>query len=286
MALDRRVTPARPDLAASRLRGTVAAERYRDGDPMLVSVPLADLWAEPGRRNRTSQALFGETVDVYDIQGGVAWAQLRTDGYVGYLAAEALAPDPTAGGLRPDGAARMHRVAVPLTHRYPQPEVKAPAMGRLPMAARLRVLSQRNGFAETPQGWVPLAHLRRLDASEKDPVEIAERFLHAPYLWGGRSALGLDCSALVQLSAGACDIAAPRDSDMQEAALGRRLDPADALRRGDLVFWKGHVGWMRDATHLLHANAHHMQVASEPLEDARIRIAAAGLGEVTALRRL
>lgn len=281
MAYDHRITPARRDLAASRLRGQVPADRYSDASPMSVAAPVANIWGEAGCLNLTSQALFGEIVDIYELRDGVAWGQLRTDGYVGYLSAAALTRAPQG-----EGKGATHRVSVPLSHLYPEPDVKRPTLSTLPMGALLRVTGDAGAFMETPQGWVPSGHLAPIDETADDPVTLAERFLDAPYLWGGRSALGLDCSALVQLAARACGVSAPRDSDMQEAALGTPVAPDRQPRRGDLVFWKGHVGLMQDGERILHANAHHMHVASEPLHEARSRIAEAGAGPVTGMRRL
>ncbi|MEL6233549.1 MAG: NlpC/P60 family protein [Pseudomonadota bacterium] len=282
LAGDRRLTPARADLIAVHLRGSPLAARFpearaAEAQPWQIGVSVADLWEEQGRANRASQLLFGERIDIYEIRDGMAWGQARPDGYVGYLDAAVLAPP---------GPAPTHRVAVPLSHLYPAPDMKRPALHPLPCGAALHVASERNGFAETPQGWVPARHLAEHSARAADPVTVAETFLHLSYLWGGRSALGLDCSALVQLALQACGVAALRDSDMQLAALGRALPAQTPLRRGDLVFWRGHVGWMQSATELLHANAHHMLVASEPLSTACARISAAGGGEITARLRL
>ncbi|MEM9197047.1 MAG: NlpC/P60 family protein [Pseudomonadota bacterium] len=282
LAGDPRLTPARADLVAAHLRGTQAAARFpearfAEAQCFQIGVSVADLWEERAQTNRASQLLWGERIEIYEIRDGIAWGQAQTDGYVGYLDAAALAPP---------GPAPTHRVTVPLSHLYPAADMKRPATRPLPCGATAHVASEQNGFAETPQGWVPARHLAELSAHAADPIAVAETFLHLPYLWGGRSALGLDCSALVQLALQACGIAALRDSDMQLASLGRALPAQAPLRRGDLVFWRGHVGWMQNATDLLHANAHYMQVASEALNSARARISAAGAGDITALRRL
>lgn len=282
MNFDRRLTPARPDLAAAHLQGRVAAARFVEGRAMRVADPIVDLRREPQPDSGVeTQALFGERVTVYETYEGFAWGQLESDGYVGYL------PD---AALIADAGAPTHRVAVPLTFVYPAASMKTPRMAELPMGAGVRVAAQEGAFARLAEGgFVWWAHLRCLDEREADFVAVAEWFLHAPYLWGGKSWRGVDCSGLVQIALAAAGVAAPRDTDMQEAALGDPL-PIDetlaGLRRGDLIFWKGHVGVMRDAGTLLHANGHHMQVVTEPLAAARKRILVASGGDIASARRL
>lgn len=251
------------------------AARFVAGETRQVTAPLADLWRGPDAARRDTQLVFGERFEVLEEAGGLCWGQSVTDGYVGHVSAAALGAE---------GAAPTHRVAVPLTHLYPEADIKAPPTMALPMGALLAVTAEGERFHETPGGFVPSRHLVGADHRAPDPVSVAERFLHAPYLWGGRSVMGLDCSALVQLAAQAAGMPAPRDSDMQEA-MGEAVPPDAPLRRGDLVFWAGHVGWMLDAGTLLHANAHHMQVVAEPLAGAVARIAAAGSGGITHRRR-
>ena len=268
--LDPRLTPARPDLAAARLRGIVAAPRYAEGRDMQVVEANAPLRRAPrGDAPLETEALHGEGVTVYDEAEGWAWAQLARDNYVGYLPVAALGPpvEPT------------RQVVALRTHAYPGPGVKLPPVMALSLGARLAIVRQEGAFAVTRGGlhlWA--RHVAPLDFREPDFVAVAERFLETPYLWGGRTSEGIDCSGLVQTALAAAGIGAPRDSDMQEAALGAVLSPDAELRRGDLVFWKGHVGIMRDAATLLHANGWHMRVASEPLNEARARIAASGGG--------
>lgn len=282
MNLDRRLTPARPDLAAAHLLGQVEAARFVEGRVLRVGASLVDLRRDPQPDSGVeTQALFGERVTVYEEYEGWAWAQLEGDGYVGYL---------PAAGLIDVGAASTHRVAAPWTFVYPGASMKLPCSGGLPLGARLSVAAEEGDFARLADGgFVWRAHLASAEAAESDFVAVAERFLNAPYLWGGKSWRGVDCSGLVQIALAACAAAAPRDTDLQEKALGAPLPAGDALadlRRGDLVFWKGHVGIMRDAETLLHANGYHMQVVSEPLAAARKRILAAGAGDVTSVRRL
>ena len=282
MIHDPRLVPARPDLADERLRGQVEAERFVPGTPARVAAPSAPLRRRPAPdAGYDTEALMGEAVRVFDEEEGFAWVQLERDGYVGYMPSEALGPaDP----------APTHRVAAVRTFLYPGPSLKLPNAGHLSIGAAVTVTGREGDYARLPSGlWVFAGHLTEMDSAEPDFVAVAERFLHAPYLWGGKTGLGLDCSGLVQVSLQAAGRAAPRDSDMQERALGTAVETRDdlaGLRRGDLVFWKGHVGIMADAATLLHANGHHMRVTLEPLAGVRDRIRANGYGGITAVKRL
>jgi cell wall-associated NlpC family hydrolase len=226
-----------------------------------------------------TEALKGERLTVYETEEGWAHGRLETDGYVGYLPASALCPP---------GPAPTHKVAALRTLVFPGPSIKLPPLEALPLGGRLAVARIDGPFAITASGgYLPARHLAPLDAMESDFVAVAERFLGTPYLWGGKTSLGLDCSGLVQVALAACGIASPRDSDVQENALGKPLASStdlSKLRRGDLLFWKGHVAIVRDEATLIHANAFHMAVVIEPIEEAIARIRAAG-SEVTSLRR-
>jgi cell wall-associated NlpC family hydrolase len=280
-AFDPRVTPARRDLAAEHLRGKVSAARYAAGEVREVVEPQTPVRIEPSPDAAlATEALAGERVAVYETtEEGWAWGQLSDDGYVGWLPATALAPP---------GPPPTHKVAALRTLVFPGPSVKLPPVAALPLGARIAVARTAERFAITPSGGhVPVGHLATLDARESDFVAVAERFSGTPYLWGGKTALGLDCSGLVQVALTACGVSCPRDSDMQERALGAPIATADVSRlaRGDLVFWKGHVAIVRDAATLVHANAFHMAVVIEPIAEAIARIRATG-SEVTSLRRL
>lgn len=278
---DPRLNAWRADLAAGELRGQVDAPRYADGRSCHITAASAPLRREPrSDAMLETETLFGETVTVYDEQEGWAWVQLQQDRYVGYLPSVALG----------EGAGSpTHRITALRTYVFPAPGIKLPPMSLLSINSLVEVAGAEGGFLTLSSGGcIPAVHAAPVDERAQDFVAVAERFLGAPYLWGGRSSLGLDCSALVQLSLQAAGIACPRDTDMQERALGKRVEVAPdltGLRRGDLVFWKGHVGIMSDADTLLHANAFHMETSKEPLAAAVKRIAAGGQ-DVSAIRRL
>ena len=243
-------------------------------DARLISVPVADLRRAPGGA-RDRQLLMGDGVIVLNVKDGWAEVTATRDGYRGYL------PEDVLGTGTP-----THRVSAHATHLYPEPDFKTPERLSLSHGARLAVLSAGPRFAETPQGHVPLAHLSPLETVESDPVAVAALYLGTPYLWGGNSVFGIDCSGLVQAGCLACGIPCPGDSGPQEVTLGTVLPEDAPLRRGDLLFWKGHVAWVADPDTLLHANAHHMAVAYEPIAEAIARIQAQGDGAVTSRKRL
>jgi cell wall-associated NlpC family hydrolase len=278
VGLDPRRHAYRADLAAEALRGFVEAKRYAKGVPRQVGVPSLPLRREP-RFDATleTEALMGETVTLYDEREGWAWVQLDRDGYVGYMPSE---------GLTALLSRSTHRVAALRTYVYSEPDGKTPPLCLLSFNALLAAGKKQGKFlALEGGGFVFAGHIARVAEREPDFVAVAERFLGAPYLWGGRTSIGLDCSGLVQLAVEAAGHSAPRDADMQAAELGSLLRKGDKLRRGDLVFWDGHVGIMTSARDFLHANAFHMAVEAEPFAEARRRVKAFGY-EVMCVRRL
>ena len=276
---DPRITPARGDIAALHLKDVVEADAYVSGEEMRVAVPAAPLTGRPdGEAEMVSQLLFGEAFTVYEAEGGWAWGQSALDGYVGYLPAHDLVP---ASGSGPD-----HRVSALQAIIYPEPDMKTRPIGAVPFGSLVTAKGEEGAFAALdPGGYTPMRALIETGAREALWVATAERFIGAPYLWGGRSPAGLDCSGLIQLALQAAGAACPRDSDQQMAALGRDVSPKK-LARGDLVFWKGHVGVMTSPTRLLHANAHHMEVVEEAFESAATRIARNEFGDVLAVKRI
>ena len=277
MNFDPRITPARPDLAAKHLEGKVTAARFVKGEEREVIDAQAPMRAAPAPDAAlVTEALMGERVTIYEFNDeGWAWGQLADDGYVGWLPTNAL--------LAPRGAP-THKVTALRTLAFPGPSIKLPPAAMPPLGAKLMVTREHDRFAVSPGGFVPLSHVSPLDHRETDYVAVAERFAGTPYLWGGKTNHGLDCSGLVQVALTACGLPCPRDSDMQETALGKPVDLKSA-RRGDLVFWKGHVAIVRDETTFVHANAFHMMVAVEPIAEAVTRISTAG-SHVTSVRRL
>jgi cell wall-associated NlpC family hydrolase len=268
----------REDLAAEPLRGRVASRRFVTGEPRQVVAPSLPLRREP-RFHATldTEALRGEIVTVYDESEGFAWVQLSRDGYVGYVPGE---------GLSRALVAPTHRISALRTYVYPEPDGKTPPLALLSLNAGIAAPRKQGKFlALEGGGFVVASHAAPVGTAEPDFVAVAEAFVGTPYLWGGRTSIGTDCSGLVQLALEAAGHASPRDADMQAQELGRVIDPKDALRRGDLVFWEGHVGIMTSAKDFLHANAFHMAVAAEPFAQAKRRIKTAGY-EVSCVRRL
>jgi cell wall-associated NlpC family hydrolase len=278
---DPRVTPARGDIAAKYLEGKVEADRFVTGEEFEVIEAIAAVREQPSSNAMLmTEALRGERVTVYDRNGeGWAWGQLNGDGYVGWL------PDAT---LTKPAAAPTHKVSALRTLVFPGPSIKRPPADALVLGSKLTIAREDGSFAVTREGtFLPKTHLAPLDHREPDFAAVAERFVGTPYLWGGKSSFGIDCSGLVQVSLTAAGIGCPRDSDMQQAGLGRALEAHErnGLMRGDLIFWKGHVAIVRDAGTMVHANAHHMATVIEPIEPALARIKQAG-SEIVAIKRL
>ena len=280
MPFDPRLTPVRGGIAASYLKGQVEAKSFRDGERFQVVTSHAALRARPeDLAEQVNQALFGEIVTVYDQSVGWVWGQLESDGYVGWMALAAL-----SGKL----VTPSHRVNALRTFIFDRPDLKSAPRMALSINAKFAAGEIQKSFIQAQgSGWIFAGHVAPIAEVEPDFVAVAERFVGAPYLWGGRDSIGPDCSGLVQMSLEAAGVKVLRDSDMQAASVGQVILPEPGfsnLKRGDLVFWTGHVGIMLDAVRIIHANAWHMATEIERLADAVARIAKVA-GEVRCVRR-
>ena len=277
--LDPRLNPYRPDLAAASLEGAVEAERFVEGSRQQVARGLADLRRRPeAGAPLGSQLLHGETVTVYDEKDGWAWVQNETDGYVGYVPAEALSARVHAP---------THEVKVLRTFVFPEPDLKAPPLDALPLCGKVAAVGESGAFRELAGGgWVYARHLAEPDETATGTLATMLEFLGVPYLWGGKTSLGLDCSALVQLALHRAGLPCPRDSDMQAGSLGEARPVDQPPRRGDLIYLPGHVAIALDDWRVVNANAHDMLVAIEPLAELVARVEAESGRGITAVGRL
>jgi len=275
--MERRLTPFNEHVAARNLAGQVVSAAFVDGWPMQIKVAVSDLRTTLDSVRRDRQLLYGEHVQVFDIRDGLAFCQAKKDGYVGYVAAADLSEpvDPT------------HFVSSRATHLYPKPDLKQKEAKLISFGSRLRVVAGQGNFFETDDGlFVPRPHVRPVKVPLQDPATIAQLFFGAPYLWGGNSQSGIDCSGLVQITLHACGYLCPADSDLQEKAVWKAIDDDVTLQRGDLIFWKGHVAMAVDGETIIHANGHHMAVVYEPVAEALERICEQGGGPVTSRKRI
>ena len=268
--MGRRLTPATDRVALLSLKGALDRPAYTEGTPARVSAPLADLLTAPGGA-RDRQLNFGADVTVIERREGWAFVQSARDGYVGWLAEDDLSDQIPA---------ITHRVSAPATHLYPEPDMKIRELARLSVNARLSVTEVEGSFARLAQGgWVPVQAIS--DRFAADPVELAESLLGTAYLWGGNSRDGIDCSGLVQAALHGAGIACPGDADLQE----RAFDAVEEIRRGDLLFWPGHVAMACGDGRMVHATAWQMRVIHEDIAHAIARIDAAGDGPFRGARR-
>jgi hypothetical protein len=275
--LDPRLTAMRDGVASRALEGVEPADVYLDPRPMVCAVPAAGIHrAGDAGSEQMDQLLFGERFDLLEEEaGGWVWGQARRDGYIGFVA---------AAHLTPVGPEPTHRIAAIRTYAFAEPSIKSRALGCYSINALVTVEAEEGRLRKVAgSGWVPAEHLGPVGVFETDHAAVAERFVGAPYLWGGRESIGLDCSGLVQQALFACGRACPRDADLQEQ-MGEAIE-RPAFGRGDLVFWKGHVAIGLDGTRIVHANGHHMMTVIEPLDQAIARIKASGYGEPISFRR-
>ncbi|MGR3634988.1 MAG: C40 family peptidase [Shimia sp.] len=291
--MDKRLTPYNGRVAHVSLRGKVDAKEFVEGEIETVVASRTPLTAtsDINDRNLLRELIAGDTVRVLEYHKGNAFVISEKDGYVGWVSAW----DINGPGL----PAATHTVATRSTHLYLEPNMKVTRRAwSLSFGAKVHVSSEENGFYkvfhlrasdELGRGpdayeirYIPVQHLRPIDRPESDPAAVAERLIGTPYLWGGNSSFGIDCSGLVQAALIACATPCPGDSDLQEAAF---LDATGPYQRGDLLFWKGHVAMVTDPDTIIHANAYHMAVTYEPIAQAIARIAQQGDGPVTSHKR-
>ena len=275
--MDRRLLASNGHVAASELQGQVDADHFVAGEVRQIGQPVVDLCRDASCLVRERQLIMGEQFRVLDVSDDVAFGVALRDGYVGYLANDALC----------EPVAATHIVCVRASHLYEKGDLKSPDLCSVTFGSRLRVVGAEAEFFETHTGaFIPKPHLRPANAPLRDPASVAQLFFGTPYLWGGNSGFGIDCSGLVQASLLTCGIACPGDSDMQQDQVGHVLDVSDETQRGDLFFWKGHVAMAVDDATLIHANAHSMSVAYEPVRVAIDRIADQAGGPVIMRKRV
>jgi hypothetical protein len=266
---DRRLTPANGRVAASYLKGQVKADRFVEGKLRQVVVKVTNIWADQSRSSMDRQLVFGEQFLVLDIVDDVAFGQASRDGYVGYVATSDLGA----------ATAPNYAVCARSSHLYSEPDMKSPPVMAVSFASALEVIKTHPEFLETADGqFVVRGHCRRLNEPMADTAGVAELYLGTPYLWGGNSCDGLDCSGLVQAALLACGVECPADSGQQRDTVGRLLGDNEPVESADLLFWKGHVAMALDRDRLIHATAYHMAVVVEGINEVTDRIAGQGFG--------
>ena len=273
--MDPRLTPANEIVACATLKGKIRHSNFVEGKNYQINVSFVDLLATPdGKRNR--QLIYGSKVKCFGESNGWAFIQNIYDGYVGYVPHNTVVSE----------TEKTHIITVPLAHVFLEQNIKSRNIEMLPLAAIVSGQEVKDGFMETELGWVSVAHLKRKTELSKDPIGISKLLQNAPYLWGGNTSLGIDCSGLIQISLLLCGVDCPGDSDQQMSTLGQNLDIGSPRKRGDILFWKGHVAWVLNERQILHANAYHMATVIEETNEAIERIKKQDKNNVIAHKRL
>ena len=269
------MTPANETVACSTLKGKIKHANFVEAKNYQVNVPFVDLLGSPnGKRNR--QLIYGSKVKYFSAAKGWAFIQNTYDSYVGYVPESTIASE----------TQKTHIVTAPLAHVFMEPNIKSKNIEILPLAARVSGEMIGNGFLETELGWISVSQLKRKTELSKDPIEVSKLLQNAPYLWGGNTTLGIDCSGLIQISLLLCGIDCPGDSDQQMNTLGQNIDIGSPRKKGDIIFWKGHVAWALNERQILHANAYHMATVIEEANEAIERIKKQDNNSVIAHKRL
>ncbi|HML09814.1 MAG TPA: NlpC/P60 family protein [Stellaceae bacterium] len=284
MTLDPRIYAVREDLADITLRARVCVPRYVEGRPARVAIGLLPVRHEPRPESPLDTFFhFGEVVRVFDEADGYAWCQAARDSYVGYVDAAALDPG--------EGPAATHYIASLGAYRYAESDLRSPVIDFLPRHAAVAVAQagfQCRGAAYVRLdggGFLPESCLATAPPRSADLAAAASLYLGCPYLWAGRSFLGLDCSGLVQEAFRDLGIAAPRDTDMQRETIGKRIAIARLadLRRNDLIYIPGHVMICAGKGIVIHASGGEMTVRRESLAPL-LRAWGYGVGDLTVRR--